>query len=145
MSPVVPIALPAVPAVFAVTVTVSTPFDTAVTTPAALVLMALASAPASAVRFTDAVTLSVLVLNVVPDVVPAVPPLRLPLKAAPVSPDGIVVVTLMLAVPVALAVMVTTPLEGFVAPTPTAAEAPIALAMFVASCAALTAAAPDQR
>ena len=63
----------------------------------------------------------------------------------PVSPDGIVVATLILlpASPVSEAVRFTTPLPPLVAATPTAVPVVIAVMMFVASCAGVAAAAPD--
>jgi hypothetical protein len=134
---------PPVPAVLSVTVTTA-PADVAVSAET-LVLIALASAAASLAKSFDWVVSSVLVKKVKPEVVPAVPPVRLPLNAGEVSPDPIVVATLMLlpASPVSVAVIFTIPLPPLVAPTPTALVAPIAVMMLVASVAALTLAAAD--
>jgi len=91
------------------------------------------------------VALSVLVEKVAPEVVPAVPPLRVPLNAGALSPEEIVVDTVMLlpASPVNEAVIFTTAVPPLMAPTPTAAADPIALMILVASVVALTAEAPD--
>jgi hypothetical protein len=111
---VVPMLFPVEPPVFAVTVTVA-PEAAAVTVPDVdeFELIADASAVASLDKLTDDVELSVLVENVVVEFDPEVPPVRfkppLPPKPAPVNPDAIVVLTLMLlpASPVADAVIVT--------------------------------------